>query len=220
MCRAAFGDIPGVEVSDYEIRKADVSYTVQTLEHLAAPDRDIYLLCGTDMFLTLDRWYRAADIFRMAKMVCISRTEEKAEEIPEKMNEGEEEGTVEAVDVKAADALITDALAEALLMTEEREIYTEGSRRGVINVDTLSAAFLPGDEVDINRLKKKKLIARDVGYIKVLARGVVDKPLRVYANDFSLSAVKMIALSGGEAIKVITVRKKKGLRKTKNSAKD
>lgn len=81
MCRAAFGDIPGVEVSDYEIRKADVSYTVQTLEHLAAPGREIYLLCGTDMFLTLDRWYRAADIFRMAKMVCISRTEEKEEEI-------------------------------------------------------------------------------------------------------------------------------------------
>ena len=64
MCRAAFGDIPGAEVSDYEIRKADVSYTVQTLEHLAAPDREIYLLCGTDMFLTLDRWYRAAEIFR------------------------------------------------------------------------------------------------------------------------------------------------------------
>ena len=43
MCRAAFAGIPGVEVSDYEITKADVSYTVQTLRHLTAENREIYL---------------------------------------------------------------------------------------------------------------------------------------------------------------------------------
>jgi len=65
MCRAAFGDIPGIEVSDYEIAKADVSYTVQTLRHLTAENREIYLLCGTDMFLTLEKWYQAEEIFRL-----------------------------------------------------------------------------------------------------------------------------------------------------------
>lgn len=83
MCRAAFGEIPGVEVSDYEIAKADVSYTVQTLRHLTADDREIYLLCGTDMFLTLGKWYRAEEIFRLAKIVCVSRTTEKEREIAE-----------------------------------------------------------------------------------------------------------------------------------------
>ncbi len=109
---------------------------------------------------------------------------------------------VDAVDVSTADALITDALAQALVMAEERIIYTEGSRHGVINVDTLSAAFAPGEEVDINRLKKKKLIAKDVGYLKVLARGSIDKPLTVYADDFSLGAIKMIALTGGRTFHV------------------
>jgi ribosomal protein L18E len=42
----------------------------------------------------------------------------------------------------------------------------------------------------------------------VLADGILDKELRIYANDFSLSAVKMIALLGGEAVKVSTVRVK------------
>jgi ribosomal protein L15 len=76
----------------------------------------------------------------------------------------------------------------------------------VINVDTLSAAFAAGEEVDINRLKKKKLIAQDVGYLKVLARGSINKPLTVYADDFSLGAIKMIALTGGRTFHVKTKR--------------
>ena len=83
MCRAAFAGIPGVEVSDYEITKADVSYTVQTLRHLTAENREIYMLCGTDMFLTLEKWYQAEEIFRLAKIVCMSRTTEKEQEIAE-----------------------------------------------------------------------------------------------------------------------------------------
>ena len=72
----------------------------------------------------------------------------------------------------------------------------------------MSANFIAGDHVDVNLLKQKNLIPYDTAYIKVLARGIIDKPLKVYANEFSLSAVKMIALTGGEAIKVNTVRKK------------
>ena len=86
---------------------------------------------------------------------------------------------------------------------------TEGWRRGIINVDTLSESFSAGDRVDVNILKRKSLIPYDTAYIKVLARGVIDKPLHVYANDFSLSAVKMIALAGGKSIKVLTVTDKK-----------
>ncbi len=110
----------------------------------------------------------------------------------------------DAVDISTANALITDALAEALVMAEDRVIYTDGSRHGVINVDTLSAAFAPGETVDINRLKKKRLIGQDVGYLKVLARGSIDKPLTVYADDFSLGAIKMIALTGGRTFHVST----------------
>jgi len=73
MCLAAFDGMPQVEVSSYEIEKKGVSYTVETLRHLTSPARHVYLLCGTDMYLTLDRWYMAKEIFSLAEIVCVSR---------------------------------------------------------------------------------------------------------------------------------------------------
>ncbi len=89
MCRAAFGTLDRVRVSDYEIRKGGVSYTVETLEHFAEtePERDIHLVCGTDMFLTLDKWVRAADIFRLAKIVCIPRDDTELDILTKKQTE-------------------------------------------------------------------------------------------------------------------------------------
>ena len=107
------------------------------------------------------------------------------------------------IDAGYADSVITDSLAKDLIR-KECEIKTSGSAKRIINVDTLSRSFCANDRVDINVLKNKHLIPYDTGYIKVLARGIIDKPLIVYANDFSLSAVKMIALSGGKSIKVNT----------------
>ena len=83
-----------------------------------------------------------------------------------------------------------------------------GRKRGIVNVGNLSSSFSAGEKVDINKMKDAELIPYDTAYVKVLADGILDKPLSVYANDFSLSAVKMIALMGGEAIKVSTVRLK------------
>ena len=73
MCRAAFGDMPKVTVSDYEIEKQGVSYTIDTLEHLTENGDVIYLLCGDDMFLTLESWRRGEDILRLARIVLMRR---------------------------------------------------------------------------------------------------------------------------------------------------
>lgn len=110
------------------------------------------------------------------------------------------------IDVEHADDLITDSLAKNLVRKDGDVIYTDGSAKNIINVDTLSEHFCSGERIDINVLKYKSLIPYDTAYVKVLARGVIDKPLKVYANDFSLSAVKMIALTGGEAIKTATLK--------------
>ena len=68
--------------------------------------------------------------------------------------------------------------------------------------------------MDVNSLKAHSLIPYDTAYIKVLARGIIDKPLSVYANDFSLSAVKMIALAGGKAVRVDTAVSDKKFKKS------
>lgn len=65
-------------VSDFEIKKGDVSYTFETLRAFAAPDRQLYFLCGTDMFLTLPIWREAATIFATATIACMRRERDPA----------------------------------------------------------------------------------------------------------------------------------------------
>lgn len=112
-----------------------------------------------------------------------------------------------SIDLDHAERLLTDTIARTLLRRDSGVIETRGSRRAYINVDVLSDNFAPGDRVDINILKAKGLIPKDAFTVKVLGRGRIDKPLFVYANSFSLSAVKMIALTGGEAHKVTSENK-------------
>ncbi len=132
--------------------------------------------------------------------------EEHTEE-PESVRGSDAESVV-SIDVEHADELITDSLARDLVKRGREFVFTEGSEKGIVNVDTLSDNFLPGDRVDVNILKKKSLVPYDTAYLKVLARGEINKALSVYANEFSLSAVKMLVLTGGQAVKVTTVKEK------------
>lgn len=73
MCRLAFEDVEGIEISDMEIRRGGKSYTVDTLRELAKDGRKLFLLIGTDMMLTFDRWYRFEEIFKLCCPVYIRR---------------------------------------------------------------------------------------------------------------------------------------------------
>lgn len=75
MCRAASMFLPGAVVSDYEVANGGKSYTIDTLEHLADeyPGEKLYLLVGTDMFLTFEEWRRWREIGRLATVVAASR---------------------------------------------------------------------------------------------------------------------------------------------------
>lgn len=73
MCRLAFGKTEGIYVSDMEIRRGGKSYTVDTLRELSGEDRRLFLLCGTDMVLTLDEWREPGEIFRLSYPVYIRR---------------------------------------------------------------------------------------------------------------------------------------------------
>ena len=73
MCRLAFANVEGVYVSDMEMRREGRSYTVDTLRELTGEDRRLFLLCGTDMMLTLDGWRNSEEIFKLAYPVYIRR---------------------------------------------------------------------------------------------------------------------------------------------------
>ena len=82
MTKIAFGDLcrrENAAVSELEIRRSGVSYTSDTLTTLSGiynVNGKIKLLCGTDMFLTLDGWHDAETIFRLADIVYVRRRDD------------------------------------------------------------------------------------------------------------------------------------------------
>jgi nicotinate-nucleotide adenylyltransferase len=78
MCKRAFEGVEGVIVSDMEMRRQGKSYTVDTLRELSDDDRRLFLLCGTDMILTLDTWRAPDEIFKLAYPVYIRREADEA----------------------------------------------------------------------------------------------------------------------------------------------
>lgn len=134
------------------------------------------------------------------------------EEIPEEEPEPVEElpvrdfETVEEISVNEVEEAMTDTQAHELV--EEviaRKHKHHSKKRAVINVDALAHNYRAGERVTVENLHEKGLIPKEAGIVKVLAKGVLNKPLIVEADDFSVEAVKMIVLTGGRAIRKKTI---------------
>jgi len=78
--------LPGqVSVSGIELARQGKSYTVDTLRQLREqyPEDELWLLMGTDMFLTLQNWYQPAEILRIAHVAAFARTQSDSGELLE-----------------------------------------------------------------------------------------------------------------------------------------
>jgi nicotinate-nucleotide adenylyltransferase len=62
MVEAACVGYPGLEPSDLEISRGGNSYTADTLEQLGGPDREIFLIIGSDLVDDLPTWKRWEEI--------------------------------------------------------------------------------------------------------------------------------------------------------------
>ncbi len=111
-----------------------------------------------------------------------------------------------SVSVSEARTLIDDVSAKKLVVTENDEISAKslnednGKARYAINIDTLSENFAAGETVTLSALKEKGLVPKKEKAVKILARGTLDKPLTVIADNYSSDAIKMIVLTGGKAV--------------------
>ena len=107
------------------------------------------------------------------------------------------------VNVGEAETLISDATAKQLIaLAGERSERAAQGKRTYVNLDTISEHFREDETVDLASLKERGLVEKKAAAYKVLARGSLNKSLTIVANDFSLPAVKMIALTGGRVVKV------------------
>lgn len=89
LCKAAFEKYPFVTVSDLELKKRDVSYTVNTLAILKEryPEDEFYLVIGSDSFLNFTSWFCFEEIMKEATLVVISREKNDFESLSRKAEE-------------------------------------------------------------------------------------------------------------------------------------
>lgn len=80
MARLAFAALgERAEVSDIEISRGGKSYTFDTLTALGEKD-ELFLLCGTDMIMNFESWYRFEEIFKMCTVAVCERYSPTSEE--------------------------------------------------------------------------------------------------------------------------------------------
>ena len=110
-----------------------------------------------------------------------------------------EHNEIEEVSAYEVNSLMSDEEAEALVEASDREV--DRSKKVIVNVDTLSMYFKDGEIVNIETVKRRiPGIDKRATFLKVLARGTLNKKLIVDADDYSLDAEKMILLVGGKVL--------------------
>ena len=130
--------------------------------------------------------------------------EETVEEAPANEEEPEEIKVVESVSADEADAMVKDETVDKTVEADVEYVSKNDTKKAIINVGVISDNYEAGETVDLASLKAKKLIDPKAKSVKVLASGKINKPLTVKAQVFSETAIKMIVLTGGKAIKVVT----------------
>jgi nicotinate-nucleotide adenylyltransferase len=83
LARLSFSGLPCAEITDVELKKESVSYTVETIGALKAeyPGAEAFLIMGTDMYLTLETWKDAARLLGAITPAVLSRKTGEASEI-------------------------------------------------------------------------------------------------------------------------------------------
>ncbi len=74
MTRLACEKNPAFEASDIEIRFADTSYTVKTLEYLKKQTEDhIFFIMGTDSLAEIHTWKEPQRLFELSNYIVVTR---------------------------------------------------------------------------------------------------------------------------------------------------
>lgn len=83
-------------VSDYELRSDRVSYSVYTVEHFRKkfPHDELFLLVGSDMLMTFDKWYCFEKILSEVTLLVVSRNSGDLDSLRKKAEKLSEYGEI------------------------------------------------------------------------------------------------------------------------------
>jgi nicotinate-nucleotide adenylyltransferase len=73
MLKLAIKDIPYFEYSDIEVKRKEISYTINTILALKSAYKNIELIIGYDNLITFDTWKEPDKILEFVKLVVLRR---------------------------------------------------------------------------------------------------------------------------------------------------
>jgi nicotinate-nucleotide adenylyltransferase len=76
MLVAALDGTDGLEASRLELDRDGPTYTIDTIEALASPDRELFLVIGSDVAVGLPTWHRVDDLRELVTLAVVDRDDD------------------------------------------------------------------------------------------------------------------------------------------------
>lgn len=160
LCKLAVEDEPRFHVSDIEVSRKGLSYTVDTLRALKGlyPDAALYLIMGSDMYFTIEQWRSYEEILRLATVVTASREAGEFVGLQAKQSllrkEGFESIVLENEVVEVSSTQLREGIKEELLdpkvleYIRQNQLYHYGDKPYQYDTDLIQAKVraMLGDE--------------------------------------------------------------------------
>lgn len=73
MVAAAVADTDGLEASRLELDRAGSTYTIDTVEQLQSPGRELVLVVGADVAVSLETWHRSDELRAAVTLAIVDR---------------------------------------------------------------------------------------------------------------------------------------------------
>ncbi len=174
MCKKAF-DFPNVFVSDIELKRAEKSYSIDTIVQLKEqyPNDELFFLMGSDMFLSLETWYRYDDLKKLITFCAASRNKEDKAKLEKHAGKLEQNGAkaivvdIDVIDISSAEIREKVMFGEdysSLVPTEVAKIIEEKTLYSFEKaVEFFSAEIRK--KLDDNRLMHSLCVAESANYL-------------------------------------------------------
>ena len=136
MVRLSFADLPCAEITDMELVRDGISFSINTVKELkrSCPGDDLFLIMGSDMYLTLENWRDADNLLSLVTPAVFSRGSAEDEKIgayERDMNERLSVHTI-IIEHKAVEVSSTQ-LRELLKRREGSEYLVDTAYEYIIN---------------------------------------------------------------------------------------
>ena len=73
MLKLAIKDIPHLDYTDMEIKKKNISYTIETIKELRKTYKNIELIIGYDNLLVFDKWKNPDELLKLVTLIVLRR---------------------------------------------------------------------------------------------------------------------------------------------------